>query len=286
MNSRVAWVADVGGTSVRLAVITPDGSIQAQTVLPTASLPDPPATWDAMIQRWRELDGAGSPVGTAIGLPAQLADDGLIRYIPNIPGWVASNPVVSIGDALGRPAHVVQDGQAALLGERWLGHNVPPSFYFLAIGTGIGGAYQIDGHPARGAHNLAGVPAVAGRVENVASGRAVAAALSVATGHEAVALARRGDPAAVAVFALVAEALQETLGVVTGLLDVSEVRIGGGFGVAAFDLLFPSPQLVPRVRTYPPIHDDVRIRPADTGSQAQLFGLAAAVFQPEVCFCT
>jgi len=282
MNRRVAWVADVGGTNVRLAVVAADGSVLAETGLATADFPAPPATWPAMVEYWRRLDGSGAPVGTAIGLPARLGDDGLILFAPNVPDWTGANPVVALEAALDRPAYVVQDAQAGLLGERWLGQ-APACFYFLAIGTGIGGAYQIDGHPARGAHNLAGVPATVrtaqmGHVEDTASGRAVAAAVGVDSGRTALTLARQGDPAAAAVFARAAEALQDALGAITGLLDVSEVRIGGGFGLAAFDLLFPSPELVPRVRTYPPIHDDVAIHPATTGSRAQILGLAAAVF--------
>jgi len=106
----------------------------------------------------------------------------------------------------------------------------------------------------------------------------VAAACGAASGEEAVARARAGDPAARAAFAVAAAALQETVAAVTAVVDVSEVRVGGGFGTSAFDLLFPRTSLDPDLRHYPPIHDDVTIRRATTGARAQVLGLAAAVF--------
>ena len=278
-----AWVADVGGTWTRCAVVDRLGAIRAEHRVQTAGLPDPPDTWVALADTWRTLT-TEPPVGVAIALPARIAADGCVTFIPNVPSWAGSNPVTGLANAVGRPADALQDAQAGLRGEAWMGRDVPASFYFMAIGTGIGGAYQVDGHPVRGDHNLAGIPAsvLPGRhIEDVASGRAVAAALDVPSGEAALALARTGDPAALAAFAIAADALRGVVAVITGLLDVSEVRVGGGFGTAAFDLLFPTQALPERYWTYPPVHADVRIRPSDTADQAQLLGLAATVFTPD-----
>jgi len=54
----------------------------------------------------------------------------------------------------------------------------------------------------------------------------------VETGEAALALAQQGDERAEAAFGEAATALQGAIEVITGLLDVSEVRIGGGFGLA------------------------------------------------------
>ncbi|MDR0783424.1 MAG: ROK family protein [Propionibacteriaceae bacterium] len=286
MDSR-AWVADVGGTSVKVAVVDRAGVILAQERLPSADLAEPEAAWEVLVRTWRRLDPGATPAGAALALPAQVTDAGEITFIPNLAGWTGSNPRTWLEKALSVPVYTRFDSQAALLGEAWLGEAVPMSFYFLAIGTGIGGAYQIDGHPARGAHNLAGVPAsvrvpcsTGHHIEDIASGRAVAQRLGLPDGRAAVAAARAGDRAALGVFADAAQALQEAVSIISGLLDVHEVRLGGGFGIAAFDLLFPETVLNRDVRTYPPIHDDLKIRPATTGVSAQLLGLAATVLRP------
>src|SRR4029077_14919544 len=60
---------------------------------------------------------------------------------------------------LGRPQAVpaLNDGQAALLGERWLGAAAGrQNVIMLALGTGVGGAAIVDGRLLRGARGRAG----------------------------------------------------------------------------------------------------------------------------------
>ena len=281
-----AWVADVGGTSIRIAVVSPSGDILAELTYPTSEFSEPTLAWAMMMDSWQSLDPGRTPAGIAISLPARVKNSGVIDYIPNIPTWTGSNPVSTFASATGTPAHALFDIHAALRGERWKGEDVPPTFYFFAIGTGIGGAFQVDGHLACGAHNIAGMPAIPlpgftqenGWVETVASGPAVALACGAQSGQEALARALSGDNDSLKAFEKAALALQKIISIVTVVVDASEVRVGGGFGIAAFDLLFPHRHLTDEYRTYPPVHNDVIIRPASTGSQAQVLGLAATVF--------
>jgi hypothetical protein len=56
------------------------------------------------------------------------------------------------------------------------------------------------------------------------------------------------------------------------MADVATVLVTGGFGAGAFRFLFPEPVLPVKYRSFPLIHNDVRIGMADTGDKATLLG--------------
>jgi glucokinase len=274
----VYWAADVGGTKIRHAVISRDGELLEMWTWPTDEHQDPHLWAEKALAGWLAT-GYRNPCAVGLATPAVVAANGSLVKVPKLPSWDGFNPRKALGDGEKRPVSVIFDATASLVGEAWKGTSKLRDAVLLTIGTGIGGALMVDGRVLRGRHGLSGHPAVwldayDGFVEDVASGPALAEELGVETGVEALELCESGNGDAIRAFERASDALYRTIATVTGAVDVAEVVIAGGFGLAAFDRLFPSRRLPERYRRFPVIHDEVEIRPSQVGLLAPLFGAA------------
>jgi glucokinase len=188
-----------------------------------------------------------------------------VRYSPNLPGAVELPVAALLAEATGLPVHAENDATCATWAELELGAaRGARDVLLVALGTGIGGGWVVDGELVRGAHGFAGeighmvvvaggIPCVCGRRgcwERYASGTAL--------GGEGVTLAaREGDPGALAKFDELAGWVAIGLVNLVQAIDVQRIVIGGGLAEAS-DVLLPriqraydehavSPQHRPRV---------------------------------------
>jgi glucokinase len=190
------------------------------------------------------------------------------------------------------PVGIENDANAAAYAEFKLGAGRDVSdLVLLTLGTGVGGGIVIagslfhgwaelghvviveDGEPCRGACSGRG------HVEAYCSGRAAGA------------LARRvlgGDATARDLVAQRHRALDQVghhLGVAIGSLvnifHPQMVVIGGGFGVAAFDLLLPSARMAVLTEALAPAGQELAIESAILGSRAGLIGAGLVAFEVE-----
>ncbi|MFN3652886.1 MAG: ROK family protein [Armatimonadota bacterium] len=143
---------DLGGTNARAALIDPDGKIVAQARRP--SLQDQPAEatlrqiGDACEEAIREAGVERSEVlGVGIGLPGIMdSETGICFWSPNFPHWkdVPIGPAVS--ERLGVPVYILNDAKCAALGELCYGAGRGVrNMVMITLGTGIGGAFVVDG---------------------------------------------------------------------------------------------------------------------------------------------
>lgn len=145
---------DVGGTSIRAAVV--DGAGQ---VLDSIRLPTPHsarALDDGLDRAVRELAGRHrvGAVGLAVAGFVDL-DRTTVRFAPHLP-WVDTPVGKRLSERLELPVILEHDANSALWAEHRFGsaaggHNV----VLIAIGTGIGAALLIDGRLYRGSHGIA-----------------------------------------------------------------------------------------------------------------------------------
>ena len=185
---------------------------------------------------------------------------GAVTLAPNLPGWGRQGLVAALRDELGGRIGVENDVNLAAEGERWrgLGQDVA-NFGFLSVGTGVGMGLVLDGKLYRGAGGAAGevgyLPIGAdpydpqvrrrGAFEEGVNGAAVVraareAGLSGALSAKRVfAQARKGDPGAGRVVEDEARRLALGLAVVTAVVDLELVILGGGIGGNADLLLGP-----------------------------------------------
>ncbi|MEU7393031.1 MULTISPECIES: ROK family transcriptional regulator [Streptomyces] len=204
-----------------------------------------------------EAEGFGVRV---LGLGIAVAGDvdraaGTVRYSPFL-DW-RDVPLAGLAEeAAGLPVTVDNDVRALTVAEQWFGDGVGLSdFAVVTVGAGIGCGLVVHGRVVSGAHGVAGeighVPVVPdgppcrcgdrGCLEAVASDAAITARVGEVTGvpvadaAEALALARRGDAGARAVYARAGEAIGRGIATVANLLGPERVIISGE-GLAAYDL--------------------------------------------------
>lgn len=254
---------DVGGTSIRAAVVADDGEILDRVRTQTPASAD--ALERAIAAGVAELTG-GSGVD-AVGLAVAGFPDvsrRRIGFAPHLP-WRDADVADRIGALVGAPVVLEHDANAAMWGEWRFGAAAGVRVAaMLLIGTGIGGAIVIDGEIYRGAFGVApefghlrvvpdgrrcacgkrgclerycsGTALVDTAVEMVASAteprgalaEEIAADPGSLTGRRVMAAARRGDRFASAAVDDMAEWLGVGLSVVADVLDPELIVLGGG----------------------------------------------------------
>ena len=185
---------------------------------------------------------------------------GAVTLAPNLPGWGRQGLLSRLRDELGDRIGVENDVNLAAEGERWRGlARGVANFAFLSVGTGVGMGLVLDGNLYRGTTGAAGevgyLPVGAdpydrqvrrrGAFEEAVNGAAVvrgAAAAGLArarTAKQVFAMARKGDPLAGRVVEAEASRIALGLAVVTAVVDLELVILGGGVGGNADLLLAP-----------------------------------------------
>ncbi len=152
MGQRTAIGVDVGGSGIKAAGVDIEtGQFNTDRIrIPTPS----PSTPDAVIGCIRELvqqlhQDADVPADAAIGVgvPTVILD-GVAKLASNIDkAWIDFGVVSALAAALGRPATVLNDADAAGLAEMRYGGGRDRTgvVVFLTLGTGVGSALFIDG---------------------------------------------------------------------------------------------------------------------------------------------
>jgi len=252
---------DVGGTkALGLAVDPERGDIVGRAR--RSSVGSPQELLSTLTELIEELGGYGSPLSVGIGIAGLVTREGVVRYSPNLPDLIEFPVADALAAATGLPVTATNDATAGTWAEARLGAGRgADDFMYVALGTGIGAGFVVNGQLLLGAHGFAGevghmvinasgpahITGQQGPWEYYASGNALgrlgreAAAngrfpagvarvdeIDDLTGHHLVELMRSGDSDAMAIFD---ELCREVARGITNLLmtlDSSRVVIGGG----------------------------------------------------------
>ncbi len=299
---------DVGGTHVRAAVVDEVGRIRIRwrdatklSRLPNDALANETVARLLTGHIQRMMDEAREKMGRAIGAVG-LGFPGFIRQgvalsSPNIPG-LADLPLASeLERRLGLPVRVENDAALAALGEAHFGSKSPlPDLIHLTLGTGVGGGLVLNGRLYTGSDGMAmeiGHLCVRpggrrcgcgnlGCLEAYASARAVAERWRELSAHakagetearEIHQLAKAGDPVARQVLEEAGACLGLAIAQAANLLDVRQVRIGGGMS-GAWDILQMPLEAALDAHLIPPLKQSVSASPSRLGEDAALLGAA------------
>lgn len=242
---------DVGGTKTQGAFLR-DGEVALTARVATPSdYEHLLVTLCALVAEAARV--AGEPVTRlGIGVPGTAAGEH-VTWVPNLPYLDGKELGVDLRTHAGVTAVVVgNDGQLALLGERWRGAaRGAADVVLISVGTGVGGALCVNGKLVRGRHGSAGAlgwlnldrhappDPQHGYVELHGSGSALSDLGRMLTpprsSYELVARARTGDPVACAAVGYVAEVLGAALASVASIVDPELIVFSGGLA-DAFDL--------------------------------------------------
>ncbi len=275
---------DVGGTSIKCAAISPTGSAIGERRVATPqgdrSGGRTVALLSGLVSDFVDSYGV-TAVGVAVpGIVDEAA--GTVIDAVNL-GWRQLPLRGVLATAIDLPLVFAQDVRTGAYAEASRGAasgHVGVSV-FLPIGTGIAAGIIVDGRPLAsggwagevGQIEVSATPGRLGlpgrRLEQVASASAIARRSGCANALEAVALVRRGDPRAVAVWDDAIAALAEALAWATAVLGADLIVIGGG--LAGADRLLFDP-LEEQLRARLGVLRAPRVVAADYGDRAAMIG--------------
>ena len=113
---------DLGGTAIKLGRFDGQGQLLAEAQTPTPQPAMPGAVTMAIVEAVQSLDPDGLARQVGIGLPGPMDAAGRVaRVCINLPGWEQVPLADWLEPELGRRVTLVNDGNAALVGEAWLG---------------------------------------------------------------------------------------------------------------------------------------------------------------------
>ena len=154
---------DVGGTTMKAAVVDDAGKRYADVSLPTQPERGAAAGLDTMCETIRLAVKAAKLTLddiTAIGVATPGLMDiklGLILDPPNLKPWKNVQVPQYIREKLRKPTAFQNDANAAALGEFWVGAGKEiGSMCLFTLGTGIGGGIIIGGQVLEGEHSHGG----------------------------------------------------------------------------------------------------------------------------------
>ena len=148
---------DIGGTSVKLGVVDSEYNVVETRRFPTGENATSEGIINGIIENCRMLcskyDVSAVGIGSAGGVDTKR---GMVVSAGNLP-FVNEPVAIKVGDALGLPTLIENDGACALIGERAAGAcKGADDTLIITIGTGIGGAMIVDGKIVRGHKKRAG----------------------------------------------------------------------------------------------------------------------------------
>jgi glucokinase len=301
---------DIGGTKLAAGIVDSEGRILARGEVPTLAKEGLEPVLARIVKLGRDLlsrpevaDVRVHRIGVGCAGPVDLKA-GVVFNPPNLPGWVRVPLSERIHQALGLPAVLENDANAAGLGEfRYGAGRGAQSIVYMTVSTGIGGGIILDGKVWHGLKDAAGEighmtvcpdgpmcgcgnrgcleamasgPSIARRARGVvANGRpSRLGEIPSPTSADVVRLAQAGDVVAREVWDEAVMYLGIGVAAVITILAPERVVIGGGVTKAGDYLFQPlREQVRQRVKLVPV--ESVPILPAALGPDVGILGAAA-----------
>jgi glucokinase len=297
--TEVAIAVDIGGTHIKAALIDIAGRVHHAQRLSTGVERGSSAVQETILGVVRTLGTAArerglTPVGCGIVLPGVIDEQaGVLEWAPNLD--LHDVPLRDlVANRVGLPTALGHDVRAGALAEarRGAGQGTDRMF-FLAIGTGIAGAFAVNGRIDPGAHGASGEighvvirsgPDAApcpcggrGCLERYASAAAVGRAYGdpEVDAAEVVRRAQSGDEHASRVWHTAVGALADGILIGVALFDPAVAVLGGGLARAGTFLLDPLEKELTQRRTF---HRLPRLALAQLGDEAGCHGAALLAF--------
>ena len=288
---------DLGGTNIKMVAVTKGGELLAQLTSATEDGAEAHHIWAERIGQ--EIAFAEARYGPVkrIGLaaPGLAAPDA--RSIRWMRGRMEALQGLDWTEALGgeRFVPVLNDGQAALLGETWLGAAAGSrNALLLTLGTGVGGGAMVDGnllrgHIGRAGHlghlclNPDGKPDIAGTPGSLEDAIGDCSLPDRTNGKfkttaDLLEARGRGEPFAAEVWQRSIHCLACGIVSLVNAFDPEIVVLGGGVSRAG-DALFAPLQACLDAMEWRPTGDKIQVVPATLGEFAGAYGAAYRAMQ-------
>ena len=284
---------DVGVTNMKSVCAAADGGVLSRQTIPTeADRPDWPHRVKAHIQAIED-QRRESARWLGLAAPGMASPDG--SCIAWMQGRLGEVEGLKWGEFLDRPAPVINDAQAALLGEVWTGAaKGATNAVLLTLGTGVGGALMVDGRLLRGHLGRAGhlghisldpdggkdVTNTPGSLEEMIGDYTLPRRSGgrFKTTEDLVTAFKQGDADASTVWLKSVKALAAAVASLVNVADPEVVIIGGGIASAGPALFVPLAKMMDEFE-WQPHGRRVRIVRAMLGEYAGALGAAYNAIQ-------
>ncbi len=317
--AKLAVGVDIGGTNLRFGLVDEHGRILARKRMPTKGHEGVEKSLGRIRQGVAGLikkaeDLGHTVVGVGVGCPGIISHkDGVVRFSPNMPGWIDVALRSYLEGSFSRPAVVENDANAYALGEAWQGAGRgASSLVCITLGTGVGGGIILDGKVWRGADGMAGevghitvnpngpacpcgnrgcleryssataIVEMAGRAllkgETSVLSKAYRKAPETLTAEAVDKAARSGDLLSRRIYAEAGTRLGIALAGLINLLNVEKIVIGGGMA-GAWDLFIGPLRAEVGKRAFEIPAARCEILPGTLGDDAGIIGSAGLVFK-------
>ena len=295
MSKKIIGI-DLGGTSIKFAILTLDGEVQEKWSIKTNILDEGSHIVDDMIEsiahrlKMLGLD-ASEFQGIGMGSPGVVdREKGTVIGAYNL-NWKTLQPVKEkIESALHIPFFIDNDANVAALGERWKGAGEnQPDVVFMTLGTGVGGGIVAEGRLLHGVRGAAGelghITVIVNLTRRYADEYEGDSQLKVLidNGEEVTAktvfdLAKEGDALALIVYKNFSRYLGLAAANIGSTLNPSKIVIGGGVS-AAGDFLLDGVRKVFEENSFPQVRESTQLALATLGNDAGVIGAASLVLQ-------
>lgn len=291
---------DLGGTSFKCGLISPDDKIMARNQAPTNALQGPEQAVERIAHNvhalMSQLPQGANVAAVGICSPGPLDHaTGVLIEPPNL-GWRNVPFAQMVSDRLGMPVTLEHDAKATALGEYHFGAGRGSrSMALIIMGTGVSAGIILDGQVYRGAHDSAGElghitvdvdgPVCRcgsnGCVEVFAAGPGIISAYEYAahthvdSAEVIVRAAQQGDEIALRVFERAGRALGAGLASLAMLMDVTTFVAFGGIAQAG-DLVLNPARAALKHYSYKSVGARTKIILGELGSDAGILGAAFA----------
>ncbi|MBU5363015.1 ROK family protein [Enterococcus raffinosus] len=301
-NKKIIGV-DIGGTAIKFALMDTQGRIAKKWSIPTNISEKGrfiPAEIGSSIRRSIDKDTLKEVEGIGIGVPGAVSSDGEIVVRAVNLDWEQLPLKKMIKHELGIEACLLNDANAAALGEMWKGAaRGRKNLLFVTLGTGVGGGIILNGEVLNGCHSAGGeighIPnrsdenrlcGCGGRncLETFASANGLVLSMRkkleqlneswpAITPPIIFEKAAQNDEAAKEVLNEFLTVLAQALAGIMNTIDVEEIIIGGGLSEAGASLLEPLKEKLENY-VFPQIRNHFSLKKALLGNDAGVYGAA------------
>lgn len=299
-NKKIIGV-DIGGTAIKFALMDTQGIIEKKWSIPTNISEKGryiPAEIGSSILSSIDKNALRAVEGIGIGVPGAISSDGAVVVQAVNLGWEQLPLKKMIEGEIGLEACLLNDANAAALGEMWKGAaRGRENLLFVTLGTGVGGGIILNGEVLNGCHSAGGeighIPirtdenrlcGCGGRncLETFASANGLMLSMrkkleqlgeswTEVTPPIIFKKAAQNNTAAKEVINEFATVLAQALAGIMNTIDVEEIIIGSGVSEAGADLLDPLMEKL-EMYVFPSIKDHFSLRKALLGNDAGIYG--------------
>ena len=156
-----AVVADVGGTRIRVAVVSRDGRVSYRHEVPTLAHEGREAVLERLTAALDQAIAAAE-ADSVIGIGVSMAGPtdpgtGVMHNPPNLPGWHCFTVKPLLEEKFSLDVSIANDATLAALAEYRFGAGRGyKDMIYITVSTGIGGGLVIDGKVYAGSRGFAG----------------------------------------------------------------------------------------------------------------------------------